>query len=153
MKPSNVITPLNLPKAAVQLSRSESEVLIKCVVRQKMLVCTPEEWVRQHVVHYLIAEGFPKGLIGVEVGLKYNGRSKRADIVVYGTDQKPRLIVECKAPEVALSEAVFRQIASYNYVLQVDYLMMTNGLEHIYAKIDRENGRIHYLENLNEMTT
>jgi type I site-specific restriction endonuclease len=111
-----------------------------------LLVLTPEEWVRQHVLHFLVTQGVPKGLIASEVSLKYIERTKRADVVVYGKDQKPVWIVECKAADVPLSEAVFRQIASYNHTLKVEYLMMTNGLEHIYAHINQETGKLTYLE-------
>lgn len=146
-----MITPLNLPKAKLELSKSDGVVYVNCLIRKKKLVLTPEEWVRQHVIHFLNENDVPMGLMGVEVGLKYHERSKRADVVVYGMDQKPKLIVECKAPEIELSEAVFRQIASYNYVLQVEFLMMTNGINHIYAKIDRSNGNLEFLENLPKM--
>lgn len=143
-------SPLNLPKAPLQLRRKEGVVYVNCLVRRKDLVLTPEEWVRQHVLHFLLENGIPKGLIASEVSLKYNDRSKRADIVVYGRDQKPRFIVECKASDVPLSEAIFRQIASYNYTLQVEYLMMTNGIQHIYAHIDPTSGNLTFLENFPE---
>lgn len=142
-----MIAPLNLPKAPLQLSRSEGVVYVMCLVRKKKLVLTPEEWVRQHVIHFLHENNVPKGLIGVEVALSYNGRSKRADIVVYGRDQKPKMIIECKAPEVSVDEAVFRQIASYNYALQVEYLMLTNGLDHVYANVNLSDGQLAYLES------
>lgn len=144
------MTPLNLPMAPLQLKRMNGTVYVDCLIRQKKLVLTPEEWVRQHVLHYLIEKGVPKGLIASEVSLKYNERLKRADIVIYGRDQKPKFIVECKAADVQLSEAVFRQIASYNHTLQVEYLMMTNGMEHIYAHIDLESGKLEYLKNFPE---
>lgn len=144
------MTPLNLPMAPLQLKRMNGTVYVDCLIRQKKLVLTPEEWVRQHVLHYLIEKGVPKGLIASEVSLKYNARVKRADIVIYGRDQKPKFIVECKAADVQLSEAVFRQIASYNHTLQVEYLMMTNGMEHIYAHIDLESGKLEYLKNFPE---
>jgi len=146
-----MITPVSLPKASLDLTKSEGGVYVHCLIRKKKLVRTPEEWVRQHVIHFLNQNGIPMGLMGVEVALKYHERSKRADVVVFGMDQKPKLIVECKAPEIELSEAVFRQIASYNYVLKVDFLMMTNGRDHIYAKIDRENGNLEFLKNLPQM--
>ncbi len=136
--------------APLQLKRMNGTVYVDCLIRQKKLVLTPEEWVRQHVLHYLIEKGVPKGLIASEVSLKYNERLKRADIVIYGRDQKPKFIVECKAADVQLSEAVFRQIASYNHTLQVEYLMMTNGMEHIYAHIDLESGKLEYLKNFPE---
>lgn len=141
-----MIVPLNLPKAPLQLSRAGDQTFVMCHIRKKKLVLTPEEWVRQHVIHFLIDKGVPQGLIASEMGLKYNDRIKRADIVIYGKDQTPKMIVECKAPDVQLTEAVFRQIASYNFALSVDYLFMTNGLEHIYAIIDRDNGAIQFLE-------
>jgi len=140
------MTPLNLPMAPLQLKRMNGTVYVDCLIRQKKLVLTPEEWVRQHVLHFLMERGVPKGLIGSEVSLKYNERTKRADIVIYGRDQKPKFIVECKAADVQLSEAVFRQIASYNHTLRVEYLMMTNGMQHIYAHVDLATGKLTYLE-------
>ena len=143
-----MITPLNLPKANLKLSRKDDQVFVWCILRKKNLVCTPEEWVRQHVVHYLISEGIPEGLIASEYNLEYNGRSKRADIVVFNRDQQPVLIVECKAPEIAITEQVFNQIASYNHELKVAYLMMTNGNDHFYCHVDQASGKFHYLESL-----
>ncbi|GAB5415944.1 MAG: type I restriction enzyme HsdR N-terminal domain-containing protein [Crocinitomicaceae bacterium] len=145
------LIPLNLPMAPLDLKRMNGTVYVECLIRRKKLVLTPEEWVRQHVIHFLIENGVPKGLIASEVSLKYHERTKRADIVVYGMDQKPVWIVECKSADVPLSEAVFRQIASYNHTLQVEYLMMTNGLEHIYAHIDRESGKLTFLEAFPEV--
>ena len=89
-------------------------------------------------------------MIASEIALQYHERNKRADLVIFGKNQKPVWIVECKAPDVPLTEAVFRQIASYNHTLQVEYLMMTNGLEHIYAQIDRVTGSLLFLENFPE---
>ena len=133
--------------APLNLKRKEGIVYVECLVRKKALVLTPEEWVRQHVLHFLMQRNVPKGLIASEVSLKYHERNKRADIVVYGKDQQPKCIVECKAADVPLSEAVFRQIASYNHTLQVEYLMMTNGIDHVYAHIDRTTGKLTYLED------
>jgi len=143
-----MITPLNLPKTPLKLSRKDDQVFVWCILRKKNLVCAPEEWVRQHVVHFLISEGIPEGLIASEYNLEYNGRSKRADVVVFDRDQKPVFIVECKAPEVVLTKQVFNQIASYNHELQVEYLMLTNGLNHIYCHVDQNSGEIKYLESL-----
>lgn len=140
----DIITPLDLPKAPLNLSRKGDELWVKCFVRKKKIVCTPEEWVRQHVIHFLLGQGISLGLIGVEVALNYHGRNKRADVVVFGSNQKPRIVIECKAPDVVLSEAVLRQIASYNHVLEAEYLMMTNGLEHVFARVDLASGEIVY---------
>lgn len=143
-----MITPLNLPKADLKLSKKDDQVFVWCVLRKKNLVCTPEEWVRQHVVHFLIGNGVPEGLIASEFNLEYNGRSKRADVVVFDLEQNPILIVECKEPRVELTQAVFNQIAGYNHELRVEYLMMTNGLDHIYCHVNQSTGQVQYLEEL-----
>jgi hypothetical protein len=99
-------------------------------LRKKWLVLTPEEWVRQHAVQYLIQQkGYSSGLIHLEKGLKVNGLSKRADIVCYNRKMEPQLLVECKAPEIKLSQATFDQAARYNMTLRVPLLMITNGIE------------------------
>lgn len=142
-----MIVPLNLPKAELKLTRRNGDVYVRCLVRQKELVCTPEEWVRQHVINDLITEkGISKGRIASEFSLEYNGRSKRADLVLFDEFGVPNLIVECKAPEVPISEKVVHQIAQYNAQLNVDKLFLTNGLTHIFCEIDRENGRLQYYE-------
>lgn len=143
-----MITPLNLPKADLKLSKKDDQVFVWCILRKKNLVCTPEEWVRQHVVHFLIGNGVPEGLIASEFNLEYNGRSKRADVVVFDREQNPILIVECKEPRVELTQAVFNQIAGYNHELRVEYLMMTNGLNHIYCHVNQSTGQVQYLEAL-----
>ena len=141
-----MITPLNLPKADLKLSKKDDQVFVWCILRKKNLVCTPEEWVRQHVVHYLIGKGVPEGLIASEFNLEYNGRSKRADIVVFDREQNPILVVECKEPRLELTQAVFNQIAGYNHELRVEYLMMTNGLNHIYCHVNQSTGQVQYLK-------
>jgi hypothetical protein len=143
-----MITPLNLPKAPLKLTKQGGQVYVWCILRKKNLVCTPEEWVRQHVVHFLIQKGIPEGLIASEYNLEYNGRKKRADIVVFDRTQKPVFIVECKAPEVNITESVLHQIAGYNHELLVKYLMLTNGLQHVYCEVDQKTGEIRYHENL-----
>ncbi|MFT6982177.1 MAG: hypothetical protein ACJAUD_000944 [Crocinitomicaceae bacterium] len=143
-----MITPLNLPKADLKLSKKGDQVFVWCILRKKNLVCTPEEWVRQHVVHFLIGNGVPEGLIAAEFNLEYNGRSKRADVVVFDREQNPILVVECKEPRVELTQAVFNQIAGYNHELRVEYLMMTNGLVHIYCHVNQSTGQVQYLEGL-----
>jgi type I site-specific restriction endonuclease len=142
-----MITPLNLPKAQLKLSRKNGEVYVRCLSRQKDLVCTPEEWVRQHIINFLITEkGVSKGRIASEYPLEYNGRSKRADLVLFDEFGKPTMIVECKAPEISITEKVVHQIAQYNSQLNVDRLFLTNGLTHIYCEIDREKGQLVYHE-------
>lgn len=144
-----MIEPLNLPKADLRLKKIKGIVHVWCVIRKKDLVCTPEEWVRQHFIHFLINErNIPIGLIASEYPLDYNGRLKRADIVVFNKKQDPVLIVECKAPKINLDEKTLFQIAQYNFHLDVDYLCLTNGLDHAYSQIDRESGSLRYLKEI-----
>ncbi len=143
---------LSFPQAELKLTRKEGQVFVWCIIRKKSLVLTPEEWVRQHLIHFLIQEKqIPIGLIAAEMAIEINQLSRRCDVVVFGTDGKPRLIVECKAPEINLTEKTFNQIAQYNAALNVDFLMVTNGLQHIVCQIDRENTQLNYLEELPEM--
>lgn len=142
-----MIVPLNLPQAPLKLTRKNEVVYVRCLIRQKNLVCTPEEWVRQHVIHFLISEKkVSKGRIASEYSIVYNGRSKRADLVIFDTVGEPEMIVECKAPEVPITEKVVHQIAQYNSQLNVNRLFLTNGLQHIFCEIDRENGKLIYFE-------
>jgi hypothetical protein len=143
------IQPLNFPKADLRLKRKDSDVYVWCILRKKELICTPEEWVRQHVIHFLINDkNIPEGLIASEYSLEYNGLAKRADIVVFDRSQKPVLIVECKATTVPITEKTLQQIAQYNFKLNVDYLFLTNGLEHVFCSVDKETGKVMYLRDL-----
>lgn len=144
-----MIEALNLPKADLRLKKINGVVHVWCIIRKKDLVCTPEEWVRQHFIHFLINDRkIPIGLIASEYPLDYNGRLKRADIVVFNKAQKPVLIIECKAPKISLDEKTLFQIAQYNFKLDVDYLCLTNGLDHAYSQIDKENGSLRYLKEI-----
>jgi hypothetical protein len=145
---------LSFPQAELKLSRKEGQVYVWCIIRKKSLVLTPEEWVRQHLIHFLIQEKqIPIGLIAAEMAIEINQLSRRCDVVVFGKDGKPKLIVECKAPEINLTEKTFNQIAQYNAALNVNLLMVTNGLQHIVCQIDRENSQLNYLEELPEIIT
>ena len=140
-----MIVPLNFPKADLKLKRRDEVVYVWCIIRKKELICTPEEWVRQHVIHSLINErGVAPGLISSERTLKYNGRTKRADVVVFNREGQSDMIVECKAPDIPINEKTIRQIATYNFELNVDKLFLTNGIDHIYCTIDRKTGRIEF---------
>ncbi|MEL6637238.1 MAG: type I restriction enzyme HsdR N-terminal domain-containing protein [Bacteroidota bacterium] len=113
----------------LQTSRRAGKAHLWDPIRQKHLVLQPEELVRQLVLHYLIEErGYNRNRISIEKGLKVNDLQKRCDILVYRPDLTPLLLVECKAPEVPLSQAAFEQIARYNLPLRVDYLLVTNGI-------------------------
>ena len=118
-------------------------------IRKKFIVLTPEEWVRQHVVHFLIHEKkFPKSLINVEKLLTINGLTKRYDVVVFNPDGSILILVECKAPQIKISQMVFDQIARYNMTMQSQLLMVTNGLDHYFCRMDYENEKYIFLESL-----
>lgn len=138
------MTKLNFPTYSFRFKNSENKTYIFDVIRKKFLVLTPEEWVRQHVVLYLIQEQkYPKSLINVEKLVNVNGIKKRYDIVVFNTDGSIFLLVECKAPEVKLTQQTFDQIAQYNFILKAENLMVTNGLNHYFCQMDFE--REHYV--------
>ncbi|MGY8951373.1 MAG: type I restriction enzyme HsdR N-terminal domain-containing protein [Flavobacteriales bacterium] len=130
--------------------KSEGEkTYIFDVVRKKYLLLTPEEWVRQNFIHYLNKEKkYPLGLMGVEQMVKYNSLKTRADIVMYNTEGKANIIVECKAPDVKITQDTFNQIAKYNSQLKVKYLLVTNGMNHYCCKMDYESNRITFLEEI-----
>jgi hypothetical protein len=139
---------LNLPTYAFKLTRTEDQTQIFDEVRRKWVVLTPEEWVRQHVLVYLRDNlGYPGGLLQVEGSLKLNGMKRRADVVAYDRTGKPFLLIECKAPEVALSQKVLDQAARYHLVLGVPYILITNGLEHFCIDTTNE-GRPQYLHSI-----
>ncbi len=147
-----MIRPLTFPKAQLKLTKKGDKLFVWCVVRKKTLVLTPEEWVRQHLVHYLINDKYvPIGLIAAEMPLKVNDLDRRCDVVVFNRSGQPVLIVECKAPEIGLDEKVFQQIAHYNFSLGADLLMVTNGLHHVVSRIDREENRLVMLEGLPDL--
>ncbi len=140
---------LNLPEYPFKLTKKEEQYYIFDEIRKKHLVLTPEEWVRQHFIQYLIVEkGFPKSLIQVEGGLTLNTLQKRTDVVIYNQSGERMMIIECKAPSVKITQAVFDQAARYNAVHQVKWLVVTNGLQHYYATIDHQGEQFSFIELL-----
>lgn len=140
---------LNFPNYSFRFKNSENKTYIFDVIRKKFLLLTPEEWVRQHVVHFLIEEmNYPKTLINVEKLVKVNGINKRYDAVVFRNDGSIFLLVECKAPEVNITQQTFDQIAQYNLVLKAENLMVTNGLNHYFCQMDFENEQYIFLKEL-----
>jgi len=141
--------PLQFPKYQFRFKSSENKVSIFDTIRKKFIILTPEEWVRQHVVHYLIEDKkYPKSYINVEKRIKINGLVKRYDVVVFNPDGSIFLLVECKAPEISISQATFNQIARYNLTLQAQYLMVTNGLNHYFCQLDYKNECYRFLQEL-----
>ena len=142
---------LNLPTFAANVKEKDGKHTIFDPVRRKYVALTPEEWVRQHFVNYLIThKGYPKELLANEVPLKLNGTSKRCDSVAYNRFLAPLMIVEYKAPSIEITSAVFDQIVRYNMVLHVRYLAVSNGISHFCCKIDYENFTYSFLEGIPE---
>ncbi len=142
---------LNLPEYNFKIRKINQKLEIFDRFRKKYVTLTPEEWVRQNFIEYLIHEkNFPESLIIVEKSLTLNQMQKRADIVVYTNKGGPNLIVECKAPEVKITQKTFDQIARYNMTLQVDYLIVTNGIIHYCCCIDFINKTYSFLKNIPE---
>ncbi len=140
---------LNLPTYQFNIKNSENKQLIFDKIRKKYVVLTPEEWVRQNFVQYLITEKkYPISLIAVEKQLVVNNLKKRFDILIFNTDGTPNIIVECKASSVKIAQDTFDQIARYNLKLNVNYLVVTNGLTHYFCKLDLENEQYVFLENI-----
>ena len=140
---------LNFPNFTFRFKNSENKVSIFDEIRKKFITLTPEEWVRQHVVRFLLEEKkYPKSLINVEKTLKINGLTKRYDVVIFNNDGTINILVECKSTEIKISQDVFDQIARYNMTLNAQYLMVTNGINHYFCQMDFENEKYSFLDNL-----
>ncbi|OWP64157.1 restriction endonuclease subunit R [Hymenobacter amundsenii] len=130
---------LNLPPFEAKVTQSGENLLIWDVLRRRHVVLTPEEWVRQHVVHYLINHrGYPKGLLSLERSHQYNKRQKRTDLLALDATGQPLLLVECKRPTVPITAAVAHQIATYNLTIGAPLLLLSNGLQHYCWRVDAE---------------
>jgi hypothetical protein len=140
---------LSFPTFEFRFKNSENKVSVFDVIRKKFVILQPEEWVRQHCVHYLILhKAYPKSLINVEKEIKINGLKKRYDIVVFNTDGSIKIVVECKAPSIEITQATFDQIARYNMILNADFLMVTNGLKNYYCKMNFEDKAYTFLKDI-----
>lgn len=140
---------LNLPPFPTRLEQRQGKPYVWDEWRNKMVRLTPEEWVRQHLMHYLVEHlGYPKQLLGTEVGLKVGTMSKRADALLYDRQLRPQMLIECKAPEVRLSDEVLMQAIRYNMALSVPYLLLSNGLEHVVYHIDYTEQSYHNLSEI-----
>lgn len=144
---------LNFPLFEFRFKNSENKLSIFDVIRKKFVLLTPEEWVRQHVVHELLyIKNYPLSLLSVERVVKVNTMSKRYDAVIYKPNGQIALLVECKAPHVKITQDTFDQIARYNFQLRADYLYVTNGLEHYFCQMDYVNNRYVFLRSLPNYT-
>jgi hypothetical protein len=140
---------LNFQKYNFRFKSNENKTLIFDIIRKNFIVLTPEEWVRQHVLQFLISEkDYPISHINVEKQLKLNDTIKRYDIVVFNPNGSIQIIVECKAPKIKINQQTFDQIARYNFVLDAELLMVTNGLDHYFCQMDFENEKYIFLKDL-----
>jgi hypothetical protein len=143
-----IMQQLNLPVFSTRLREGKNgkqEIFDR--IRKKFVRVTPEEWVRQHFLHFMTGQlGYPASLIVVEAMIIYNGMNKRFDVLACDTDGKPLLVVECKAPYVEITQAVFDQVAMYNMTLTVDYIVVTNGMSHYACKIDHKARSYSFLQ-------
>lgn len=140
---------LNLPPYNANIKSDNGRNLIFDVLRGKYVALTPEEWVRQNFVQYLINyKNYSRSLMNNEIPLRLNGTSKRCDTVVFSNTAVPKMIIEYKAPEIKITQKVFNQITRYNMVLKVDYLVVSNGLNHYCCKMDYENQGYIFLEDV-----
>lgn len=142
------LTVLNFPAIAPRLRTHEGKPQIFDILRKKFVMLAPEEWVRQHVIHFLIQKGYPASLMSVERGLRVNRLQKRTDVVIYDRDGRAFLLVECKAPEIQISENVLRQATIYNQTIQARHIMLTNGLAHYCLSQDPVTHAFHFVNHL-----
>jgi hypothetical protein len=144
-----MFVPLNLPEFTFSFKQDKTNTLIFDEIRNKYVVCTPEEWVRQNFIKFLIKNlNYPKTLMSLEMPFKVNTTSKRSDIVVFDRSGSILMIVECKAPTVKVVQKTFDQAAVYNIKLKAKYLIVTNGLEHYCCKVDFENKRWEFITEI-----
>ena len=142
---------LNLPAYDTKITTRNGKNVIFDIIRRRYVTLTPEEWVRQHFVHFLIThKGYPSAFMANEVLLHLNGTRKRCDTVLYRTDLSARMIIEYKAPHVEITQEVFDQITRYNIVLKVDYLIVSNGIDHYCCKLDYGNSHYTFLKDIPE---
>ena len=140
---------LNLPPFEIRLGGTREKPEIFDFLRRRFVKLTPEEWVSQHFVHWLTEhKGYPKGLLGNEIELQVGEKKVRCDSILYDNNARPQMIIEYKAPTVALSQKVFDQISAYNLLLHVDYLTISNGLQHYCCKMDYEHKSYDFLQDI-----
>ena len=140
---------LNFPAFDFRVKNSENKTRIFDEIRKKFVVLQPEEWVRQHVLRYLTeVKSYPPSLIAVEREIKLHGLRKRFDIVVFNPQGKIEILVECKSPDISISQQVFDQLARYNTQLNANFLMVTNGLDHHYFEMDATEEKYRFLPGI-----
>lgn len=137
---------LNLPKAPLKLSSKAGRIYIHCLLRKKPVVLTPEEWVRQHLIAYLHHNlGYAIEKIAIEKQIQYDGFTRRWDLVVFDSNFKAHILIECKAPQIHISNEVFIQVATYQSQIQAPYFILSNGLVHLIYKVNFEQKNLELL--------
>lgn len=140
---------LNLPKTELKIISKGKKWTVFDIIRRRYVSLTPEEWVRQHFIHFLIEhKGYPAALLGNEISLDLNGTRKRCDSVLYDREARPIMILEYKAPNISITQETFRQISRYNMKLRVPWLIVSNGIDHYCCQIDYEKGEYHFLNDI-----
>ena len=140
---------LNLPQYEIKIGEKDGKRTIFDFLRRKYVALTPEEWVRQHFTHYLTDhKGYPKGLLGNEVELHISEKRLRCDTILYNKQGQPQMIIEYKAPTIKIQQKTFGQISVYNLLLHVDYLIVSNGLQHYCCKMDYDNQKYLFLQDI-----
>ena len=147
------LDPLNLPDFELNLKKEANQTWIFDPIRRKYVVLTPEEWVRQHFINYLIQHlGYPRSLIKVESGLSVHKMIRRSDLLVYDRTGSPHMLVECKAPHVKIDQKVFDQVSAYNTHYQAGLLVVTNGINHYCCSIDPLEKKYHFVPEIPAFT-
>jgi hypothetical protein len=140
---------LNFPEFEFKIRNNSIRDEIYDPVRRKFVALTPEEWVRQHVIAFLVKEkGYPFSSLGIEKKLLINKQLKRFDLVLFLRNGDPFLLVECKAPGVEITEKTFDQAARYNMQLKAEYFLITNGFDHYFCRLDYLNKQYVFIENI-----
>ena len=140
---------LNLPQYEIKIGEKDGKRTIFDFLRRKYVALTPEEWVRQHFTHFLTTQkGYPKGLLGNEVELHVGEKRLRCDTILYNKEGQPQMIIEYKAPTIQIQQKTFDQISVYNLLLHVDYLIVSNGLEHYCCKMDYDSQKYLFLKDI-----
>jgi len=140
---------LNLPQYEIKIGEKDGKRTIFDFLRRKYVALTPEEWVRQHFVHYLVEhKGYPKGLLGNEIEILAGPKHLRCDSILYNKVAQPQMIIEYKAPTIKIQQKTFDQISVYNLLLKVDYLVVSNGLEHYCCKMDYDHQKYLFLKDI-----
>ena len=145
---------LSLPPFEANITNKNNHPQIFDILRRRFVALTPEEWVRQHFIHFLINhKGYPSSLMANEISIQLNGMTRRCDSVLYASDGTPRMIIEYKSPNIKINQKVFSQIMSYNHVLRVPYLILSNGIEHFCCHIDYTTQKIVFLKEIPDYST